>query len=114
MAPSSLLDPAISLISSLFSSDLHGSTIQFNDPTVSKEGQNNKNSKAQNIDDDVINSLQRRDMSWILGTWRLFKSKRELMFFISKHLIGFMIVAYVLQHYTLSHPFLLADNRSIT
>ena len=114
MAPSSLLEPAISLISCLISSDLHGSTTQSNDPTVSQGGQNDKNSKAQNINDDVTNSLQERDMSRILSTRRLFKSKKKLVFFVSKHLIGLMMVTYVLQHYTLSHPFLLADNRSVT
>jgi DIE2/ALG10 family len=112
MAPSSLLEPAISLIPGLISSDLHGSTTQSNDTTVSQGGQNDKNSKPEDINDDVINSLQRRDMNRILSTRTLFKSKKELMIFISKHLIGLMIVTYILQHYTLSHPFLLADNRS--
>ena len=114
MAPSSLLEPAISFISGLINRDLHGPTIQSNDPNASQGGPNNGNSKSQNISYDVINSLQRRDMNRILSTRRLFKSKKELMFFILKHLTGLIIVTYVLQHYTLSHPFLLADNRSVT
>ena len=102
IAPYSLIVPSISLISTLGKNNLTGSTTP-NDPKMGQGAEG----------DDVINNLQGHNTNRNLSRKTFLKFKRENMIVLLKHSIGLIIVTYVLQRYTLSHPFLLADNRCV-
>lgn len=111
MAPYSFIVPAITLISSFHGNSFHGSR-PLNNIDVSQGCEGNGDLKIEKIaNDDVIVNMQRCNVSRTISDQHLSKYRGELICIILKHSIGLMIVTYVLQHYTLSHPFLLADNR---
>ena len=111
MAPYSFIVPAITLISGLFENNSHRSR-PLSNIDVSQESEVNGDLQIEKIgNDDVIVSVQRCNVSRTSSDQNLSKHRGELLCIILKHSIGLMIVTYVIQHYTLSHPFLLADNR---
>ena len=113
MAPYSFIVPAIALISGLFENSSDGSR-PLNNVDVSQGSKGNGDLQIKKIgNDNVIVSMQRCNVSRTSSDQNLSKHRGELLCIILKHSIGLMIVTYVLQHYTLSHPFLLADNRCV-
>ena len=111
MAPYSFIVPVITLISSSYGNSLHGSR-PLNNINVSQGCEVNGDLQIERIaNNDVIVNMQRCHVSRTISDQNLSKYRWELICIILKHSIGLMIVTYVLQHYTLSHPFLLADNR---
>ena len=113
VAPYSLIEPAIALISGLLNTNSRGSR-PFNAPITSHRDDVNRDLKTEDIIvNGIIDNLQRRNANRNHSATHLLESRGARMIIALKHSVGLIIVTYILQHFALSHPFLLADNRFV-